>query len=140
MKLTQIPSELLNPWFEKYGKLFFIPAIPRCSRGWSYGFGGKVSIYLGFEEYGYCQVIPESKDELYLFFIYIFPEFRGKGYGKSFMKKIIEIAQELNYVKIKLDVGYLNPKDRIPASILRKFYRSLGFKRVKGTRMELYIN
>jgi len=134
MKLTQIPSELLDPWYEKYEKLFLIPAIPRCSGGWSYGIGGKESIYLGFGEYGYCQLIPESRDELYLFFIYIYLEYRGNGYGRGFMIAIIKLSKELNYKRIRLDVGYLNPKDKIPVTILRKFYNGLGFKREKGQK------
>lgn len=135
MALIQIPTELLEPWYEKFEKLFFLPAIPRRCSGF-----GKVSILLSFREYGYCLVIPVSKDELYLFYIYVLPEFRRNGYGKSFMREIIELSQELNYKKIRLDVGYLNPKDRIPAPILRKFYKSLGFKKLKGTKMELDLN
>lgn len=140
MKLRQIPQELLDPWYERFEKIYLVPAIPRCSRGWSGGFGGMVSIMIGYGEYGYCQVIPESKDELYLFYIHIAPEFRCNGYGKSFMRMIIDLCQELNYKKIRLDVGYLNPKDRIPAPILRKFYTRLGFKREKGTKMVLDVN
>lgn len=140
MKLTQIPKELLDPWFDRYEKLTFLPAIPRCSRKWSYGFGGQVSIGIGFGNYGYCQVIPMNKNELYLFFIYIDPKYRGKGYGKAGMKKLLKIARELNYSQIKLDVGYLNPKDKTASPVLRKFYGDLGFKREKGTKMVLNIN
>jgi GNAT superfamily N-acetyltransferase len=140
MKLKQIPEELLDPWFDKFEKLTFMPAIPRHSRKWSYGFFGQESIGIGFGKYGYCQVIPMSNDELYLFFIYIDPPFRGKGCGKAGMKKIIEIARELKYKRMKLDVGYLNPEDKIPAPVLRKFYATLGFKREKGTKMVLEIH
>ncbi|RKZ85784.1 MAG: hypothetical protein DRQ39_06645 [Gammaproteobacteria bacterium] len=139
MKLKNIPNELLAPWYERFEKLYLVPAIPRCSGGWTYGFGASKSIFLGFGEYGYCQVIPESEDELYLFFIYIAPEFRCQGHGKSYMKEIIQISQEIGYKRIGLDVGYLNPKDRIPVPILRKFYKSFGFKGVKGTTMSLEI-
>jgi len=137
MKLKEIPNELLEPWYEKFERVFLVPAIPRTSGGWTYGFGGMESIYLGYGDNGYCQLIPESKEELYLFYIHIAPELRRKGHGKHFMRMIIELAHELNYKKLSLDVGYLNPDDRIPAAILRKFYKDLGFKKLKGTKMEI---
>jgi GNAT superfamily N-acetyltransferase len=139
MKIKQIPRELLDVWYKKFERLVIMPAMPRHSSNWSPGLWCQESILLGHKGIGNCLVIPMSHDELYLFFIYIDKRFRGKGHGKRFMKELIELSKELNYKRILLDVGYLNPKDRIPIPILRKFYNSLGFKRVKGTRMILEI-
>ena len=136
--LRQIPKELLDPWYDKFEKIWLIPAYPRRSAHWNMSFGF-VSIYVGFNKNSFSQVVPENAEELYLFYLYVDPQKRRKGYGTKLMKNIIEIAKEIGYKRISLDVGYLNPKDRIPSKVLRSFYKSLGFRNEKGTKMVLDI-
>jgi GNAT superfamily N-acetyltransferase len=137
--LRQIPKELLDPWYDRFEKIYLVPAYPRRSGHWSMSFGF-VSIYVGFNKNSFSQVVPENAEELYLFYLYVDPQKRRKGYGTKLMKDIIEIAKEIGYKRISLDVGYLNPKDRIPSKVLRSFYKSIGFKNVKGSRMVLNID
>ncbi|MBN2883111.1 MAG: GNAT family N-acetyltransferase [Clostridia bacterium] len=136
--LKKIPRDLLDPWFDKFEKIYLVPAYPRHSKKWSRSFGFE-SIYLGFDKYAFSQVVPQNTEELYLFYLYVSPENRREGYGTKLMKEIIQVAIELGYKRISLDVGYLNPKDRVPVKVLRSFYKSLGFVNYKGPRMILHL-
>lgn len=136
--LRQIPQDLLDPWYDRFENLWLVPAFPRQSRKWSISFGF-VSIYLGYGDYGYAQVVPENAEELYIFYLFVSPSHRRKGYGTKQMRRIIKIAEAIGYKRISLDVGYLDLKDKVPAKVLRSFYKSLGFVNDKGSKMILYL-
>ncbi|GAB3172212.1 GNAT family N-acetyltransferase [Telluribacter humicola] len=54
--------------------------------------------------------------------MYIRPEYRGTGIGKTLMTKLIDAAREMNYKTIKLDtIGY-----KMPNAV--GLYKSYGFR------------
>lgn len=52
--------------------------------------------------------------------MYVKPEFRGKGLGKSLLEKLLETAKNCGYYKIRLDTGVF-------MEAAQKVYRSAGF-------------
>ncbi|MHA1447751.1 MAG: GNAT family N-acetyltransferase [Candidatus Heimdallarchaeaceae archaeon] len=52
--------------------------------------------------------------------MYVKPEFRGKGLGKSLLEKLLETAKNWGYSKIRLDTGVF-------MEAAQKVYRSAGF-------------
>ncbi|CAG5003425.1 hypothetical protein DYBT9275_03150 [Dyadobacter sp. CECT 9275] len=56
--------------------------------------------------------------------MYIRPEYQGKGMGKELMSKIMEVAREMNYRKIKLDTHAV----KMPHAV--KLYEASGFRQV----------
>jgi ribosomal protein S18 acetylase RimI-like enzyme len=52
--------------------------------------------------------------------MYVKPEFRGKGLGKSLLEKLLETAKNCGYSKIRLDTGVF-------MEAAQKVYRSAGF-------------
>lgn len=65
-----------------------------------------------------------NKGEYYISNIAIYPKFRGKGLGKELIKKAEEEAKRKEAKKVVLDVERENV-------VAIKFYRKLGYKKVK---------
>ena len=72
----------------------------------------------GFALYTYIYSGWKGRRRLYLEDLYILPEFRGKGFGKTLFEKICTIAQE-EEIKLVWEV----PRDNF---ILRHYYQNLG--------------
>lgn len=74
-----------------------------------------------------------SKDELHIEWIRITKEeFRGKGYARVILETVIEWAKEMGYKKISLEAPYGYLMDFLDTSpFVKKFYRTLGFKKTK---------
>lgn len=58
---------------------------------------------------------------LYIHDVVVKHEFRGKGFGKALIKKLIEVSVERGYCKLTLEVREDNPG-------AQHVYRSLGFE------------
>jgi GNAT superfamily N-acetyltransferase len=72
----------------------------------------------GFALYTYIYSGWKGRRRLYLEDLYILPEFRGKGFGKSLFEKICDIAHQ-EEIKLVWEV----PRDNF---ILRHYYQNLG--------------
>lgn len=57
---------------------------------------------------------------LYIHDIVVLDEYRGKGYGKALMEKLIESAQEREFCKVTLEV-------RDDNAVAQSMYKELGF-------------
>ena len=94
-----------------------------------------VRVYLFKNEFnnilGYS-VIWIFPPEAELHYIEIFPEFRGKGLGKFFLKDLLNFLPSLGVKKIFLEVSETN---RVAYSL----YKRLGFKEL-GKRKNYYAN
>lgn len=56
--------------------------------------------------------------------MFVYPEFRGKGFSKIILQELEKIALEKNYKKIRLETGVLQPE---AVSLYEKF----NYKRIK---------
>ncbi len=82
-------------------------------------------IYIGYEDNRALGslVLADLSKYLYITSVAILPEFRGRGYGKEFIKFSEKRAEELSLFKIKLHVRKSN-------KIAISFYEKMGYKRV----------
>jgi putative acetyltransferase len=56
--------------------------------------------------------------------LYVRPEFRGHGYGRVLVKRLITAAREIGYQRMRLDTVPSSMKDAV------ELYRRMGFKEI----------
>jgi ribosomal protein S18 acetylase RimI-like enzyme len=65
---------------------------------------------------------PDAPHQALLSDVHVHPEYRGKGWGKYLLKKVLETAQERQKPVVSLHVRYNN-------WVARALYQRLGFRK-----------
>jgi RimJ/RimL family protein N-acetyltransferase len=66
----------------------------------------------------------EERHKGWIWGVYVWPEFRGKGLGRALVKRVVETAQDLP------SLGLIHLKVATPQQPARRFYLSLGFRSI----------
>ena len=82
----------------------------------------KFHFYVDDIKVGYIYIVLYEENEIYLSSFTIFDEYQNKGFGKIFMRKILDFFKtKYKEEFIKLSVGYTN-------KIAINMYKNFGFK------------
>ncbi len=90
--------------------------------------GGRLLIALWREQLSGCVALRKLEDRICeMKRLYVRPQFRSKGIGKTLAEAIIKKARKINYTHMRLDT--ISSMDRA-----RALYLSLGFKEIAPYR------
>jgi diamine N-acetyltransferase len=94
----------------------------------------KFHFYVDDIKVGYIYIVLYEENEIYLSSFTIFDEYQNKGFGKIFMRKILDfIKTKYKEEFIKLSVGYTN-------KIAINMYKKFGFKEAyQNNKYEFYM-